>query len=360
VGAPSDRGGPGRALVALGCAFLADWMMWLTASGNGRYFIAMASVAAILVACMAFSLWAAKPRACACLLAATLSIQVFQLCAGATYRIHVSWDSAPWFQVLMPKQLASTPQLYIAFGLESNSFIVPYLPRDAAFVDLEGDYVIGTGGASGAHVTSLIRRYSPNLRVIALTGHFRNTELPGLAHIDDTLSHFGLRVDQSDCSIIVVRDMDTNRLNVLPETLPINLPQLKGKPLQIAVSPDFHLVTCKAVADASTHPTLDAGEQEANLVFGRLEAACPALFQPKGPVTETYGDARKGYYWIRSYGNTGLDAVIIRGAVKFVDPLRGGWPTNLGQERQWQRAPLRLVCGRAHDRYYARVLPPTH
>lgn len=358
LAAPSGDVGPGRALVALACAFLADWMMWLTASGNGRYFIAMASVAAILVACLAFLLWSARPKACAYFLAAILAVQVFQLCAGATYRTHVSWDRAPWFEVLMPRQLATTPQLYIAFGLESNSFIVPYLPRDAAFVDLEGDYVIGTSGASGAHVASLIRRYSPNLRVIALTGHFRNTELPGVAHIDDTLSHFGLRVDQGECAVIVVRDMDTNRLSVLPQTLPVNLPQLQGKPLQIAVSPDFHLVTCKAVADSSSHAKLDAGEREANLVFDRLESACPALFQPKGPVTKDYGDARKGYYWVRSYGNTGLDAVIIDGVVRFVDPLRGGWPTNLGREQQWQRAPLRLVCGRAHDRYYARVLSP--
>ena len=38
----------GRVLAALGCGFGVDWVMWLSASGNGRYFLPMACIASVL------------------------------------------------------------------------------------------------------------------------------------------------------------------------------------------------------------------------------------------------------------------------------------------------------------------------
>lgn len=345
-----------RAVTAVGCAFVVDWILWLTASGNGRYFIAMACVAAVIATWLVFFLFAARPKICAYLLVAILGAQLYQLYAGATYRTYVPLSDAPWFQVSLPASLARTPALYFAFGMESNSFIVPYLPAESGFVNLEGDYVLGAAGANGAHVESLIHRYSPNLRVIALAGHFHDTELPGLSHIDDTLTHFGLRVDTHDCATIVVRDMDGSKLHVLPATLPIYVPQLQGKKIEIPVSPDYHLITCRAIVDPATHADLADGERAANLVFARLEDACPTIFQPAGVVTEDFGDPHHGFYWVRNYTSTGMETVIVHGSVELVDAVRGGWAIHLGRETAWERAPMRLVCGRSHDRYYARVL----
>ena len=45
-----------RALAALACGFIADWIVWLSGSGNSRYFIPMASVASVLAAALLFRL----------------------------------------------------------------------------------------------------------------------------------------------------------------------------------------------------------------------------------------------------------------------------------------------------------------
>jgi hypothetical protein len=47
-----------RALIALGCGFTAEWIVWLYGSGNSRYFIPMACIAAVLAVALLFRLLA--------------------------------------------------------------------------------------------------------------------------------------------------------------------------------------------------------------------------------------------------------------------------------------------------------------
>jgi hypothetical protein len=100
---------------------------------------------------------------------------------------------------------------------------------------------------------------------------------------------------------------------------------------------------------------LIANERRANRVFERLERACPQLFQPAGPVTLDFGDARQGYTWMRRYGNTGLSVVITGGIVEFISPLRGGPAAYLGRESEWEKSMRPLSCWRREERYHAAV-----
>jgi hypothetical protein len=122
---------------------------------------------------------------------------------------------------------------------------------------------------------------------------------------------------------------------------------------RVVQSPDRFLVTCRVVPDTSDAPSLLANEREADLVFDRLERACPELFQPAAPITLDFGDARRGYSWMRKYGNTDLRVLIIDGIVKFIDPLRGGPAIYLGRESDWQKSTLSLSCWRRDERYHA-------
>ena len=338
---------PARPLLALGGAFALDWVLWLGTSGNGRYFIPMACVAAVMVVVLVFRLLAARAMLRNCLLAAILAIQVVAVCAGATYRDHVPWDGGPWVEVSVPGKLATTADLYFAFGEQSNSFIAPFLAPGAGLINVDGTYVLDPRGSNGDHVRSLIDRYPSHLRTLVFQplSSVSNVAQPmELAHENDTLAHFGLRVDTADCARIELRDVVAPWVAVIVDD---------GPPRRIAQSPDQLLISCGVVRSGTPDRSLFANERGANLVFDRLERACPDLFQPAGSVTLDYGDAQAGYGWIRRYLNTELTVIITGGIVEFVNPLRGGPAVYLGRESDWQKSVPSLSCWRRDDRYYA-------
>jgi hypothetical protein len=112
-----------------------------------------------------------------------------------------------------------------------------------------------------------------------------------------------------------------------------------------------YLVSCRLVADASDHSTELARQQQADLALDHLEDACPGLFQPRRPPTDT-GGARSR----RLYMNTDVVAWVSGGWVKFQEPLRGDDMVVLGRESDWAKASLPLSCGRHNGHYFARVL----
>lgn len=349
-----------RALAALGCAFLVDWTLWLAASGNGRYFMAMSCIAAVLAIALAFRLFAARPKALGYLLVLVFAAQGLQLAFGAGYRWPAAWDGGPWFEVSVPHALASESDLVFSIGEASNSFVVPFLSPGSAFVNLEGDYVLGPDGANGAHIQGLIHRYGRHIRVAVLEseGTFAlQRKPPRLADVDDALAPFGLRTDSNDCSTIVIRDVRYRWQRVLADTLPIRIPQLRGQMLRIPVSPDGYFTVCRVVSDPAAATALEQAERVPNLVLDRIEDACPRLFQPRRPVTEAHGDGRAGYRWIRKYPGTNLSLLMVQGAAELVDGARGGRPDYLGSESDWAKSPLPIACGRHGALYYAHLIP---
>ena len=154
------------ALLALGCAFLVDWIMWLARSGNSRYLLPMACVAGVLAIVLLFRLLARWPRLRYGVVAVVLGIQIHQVYAGTDFRPLLPWNDSPWFGISKIPAADSAPALYFSVGVQSHAFIVPFLPRGSGFIDLHGDYVLGPGGANGAHILSLIRRFSPHLKVL--------------------------------------------------------------------------------------------------------------------------------------------------------------------------------------------------
>lgn len=350
-----------HALPALACAFLVDWVLWLRASGNGRYFLAMASIAAILSVTLAFRIFAARPRILGSLLVAVFVVQGVQLAWGTKYRASASWDGGPWFEVSVPAALGKGPHLYFLMDDQSHSFVAPYLGKGSAFVNLDGVYALGPEGINGARIESLIRKYADHIRVAEMASPFELKpveELPEPLQVNYVLASFGLRADTSDCSTITVGDIRARTRRVLPGTLPIRVPQLDGKVLWVPQSPDGYLVTCRVIADPGSRVALANAEREPNLVFDRMETECPRLFQPLRLVTKVYQGDHGDRVWAREYPNTNLTALLTEGTLEIFDGTRGGRPEVLGSESDWARAPVPLTCGRRGEHYYARVISP--
>jgi len=332
-----------RTLVALGCGLGADWVLWLVGSGNGRYFLPMACVTAVVVIALVFRIFATRAKVRNYILAALFAVQAVQLSMGAQLRWNaVPWDG-PWFTVAAPKKLTAEPNLYLTMGAQSNSFIAAFLARGSGLVNFSGGYALGPEGANGARIKALIRRYSPHLRVL-WRGEPLADDQRRLALLDDALTRFGLRVDTGDCAAITVQDMPGEVRIEFKASEPI-------APREQQPSNTNSLMSCHIVPDDSDRLAIIDRERAVDLVFDHLEDACPELFQPRRLRTEHYGE-----YWRRLYMNTDLVASVSHGSVMFLNPLRGGPTIYLGRESDWVKAPLPLACGRRNGRYFARVL----
>ena len=345
--ASADRATNGRLLLALGCALVVDWVLWLRVSGNGRYFLPMACVTAVLIVALLFGQLAERPKVRNYLLAVILAIQSLQVWMGTDYRwAPLPWGG-PWFQVSMPQRLATEPNLYLTMGIQSNAFIAPYLAPASGLVNFAGGYALGSQGPGGDHVEALIRRYAPHVRML-ITGKRLYSAAeergPRLSDVDDALERFSLRVDPADCLTISVRGVPP----------PLEIQVGNAFSLDPPSRDTTHLVSCRVVpADPADIAARRASQRAADVVLDHLEDSCPALFQPRRLQTEHVGSR-----WQREYFNTDLAAWVSHGEVKFRDLASPDDLIRLGAASDWARAPLRLACGRRDHHYYARVLGP--
>jgi hypothetical protein len=336
-----------RIFAAISYGLAMDWVLWLTGSGNSRYFLPMASVAAVVIVALLFRLFATHSKARDYILAGILAVQVVQLWMGADYRWNqVPWDDH-WIRIEVPAKLASQPNLFLTIGAQTNSFIAPYLDRGAGLINFSGGYTLGPDGANGARIEALINRYAPNIRVM-IRGErlYRIDEMrtPNSAQIDDALAPFGLRVDQSDCSTITVHG--------LPPDLDFTI--VGSKPAVPQSRDTTYLVSCRVASGKTDYSAQISARRDSDLALDHLEDSCPALFQPRRPRTEYSGSSG-----LRRYLNTDLTAWVSHGWVKFKQPSTGGDTVYLGRESDWAKAPIPLTCGRRNGRYFANLLPST-
>jgi hypothetical protein len=155
------------------------------------------------------------------------------------------------------------------------------------------------------------------------------------------LQWYGLRLDLSDCATITVHG--------LPPELEI---RYQGTlPSEAQNREETYVEICRAVPDTADPSALKARQRAVDLVFDRLEDACPRLFQPRRLISVRYGD-----FWRRGYGATDIVASIGYGRVKFTDAMRPQGPIDVGSESDWAKAPLRLECGKRDGVYFAHVL----
>jgi hypothetical protein len=332
-------------LAALGCGFAADWALWLSASGNSRYFLPMASVAAVILSALLFRFFGTKTRNY--ILAVIFLSQTTQLLMGAEFR----WTNAPWggswFNVAMPQKLAAEPNLYLTIGMQSNSFVAPFLAPGSGLVNFSGSYTpLANEGATGARVEALINRYEPHVRVLLRGARLYedNERRPPLrSHVDDALSRFGLRVDATDCATISVHG--------LPPEMELGLKSTEARDREPHY--DTYLVSCSVVRDYTDHSPTITRQRAVDLVLDRLEDACPELLQPSRSGTE-----HEGNNWHRRYANTDLRVSVTGGWVTIRDPLRAYAQVFSGREDDWAQKAQRLGCGRNSDGYFAKLLKP--
>jgi hypothetical protein len=245
----------------------------------------------------------------------------------------------------MPEKLRAEPNLYLTLGVQSNSFMAPFVAKNSGFINFAGGFTLNPDGANGAHVKTLIHRFWPRVRVLFHgTTQYKNAELnaPPAPEVDDALQEFGLRMDMHDCVTITVHG--------LPPELEIRYKN--SMPQEPQNRDTTYLVTCRVEVDNRDPSETKARRQAVDVIFDRLEDECPTVFRPRRLVT-----VHEGAVWRRLYGSTDISAWISKGRLKITDVIRPNGIIDLGSESDWAKAPLKLDCGRSDSSYFAHLLP---
>lgn len=347
IGAIKVIGGAGiysdRILLALGCAFALDWGGWLRAAGNGRYFLPMACVAAVLVVQLLYKILSGRFKAFVYAFTLLFAVQGTQAAFGSQLRWNAEQWNDHWLDVVLPGDLATQPNLYFSMSTQSDAFMANYLPAGSGLIDLAGVFALSPDGANGARVASLIQRYAPHLRImIGGTKLFADDSRKGprASTVNAYLAPFGLHVDATDCQVIDIKGLSDGVTVMFDESMPARDP--RGT---------THLLSCRVVRGAVFNRTLWQERAAADVVLDRLEDACPKLFQPRRLVSEPFGRG-----WGRMYMNTDEIAWVSLGWLKFDDPVIGGGLSYLGREGDWLKAPQKVSCGRLNRHYYAKIV----
>ena len=344
----------GLPLLALGGAFLINWILWLRLSGNSRYFLSTACVAGVLGMVLIFRTLARWPRLLSCVVAAVLVAQIHVVATGAVFRPPLPWNKGPWFDVSVPAGLASKPALYFSLGIQADAFVVPFVAPGSGFINIDGGWVLGPKGANGARIKALIERFSPRLQVLVFDPGIhadRDVSIPHPIDVDDALEPFGLRADERQCTTIVAPYSPKVQVVTFGRALPM---------MPVSQWYTRYLVTCKVVPDGAGFGVVPASERAADVALDRLEDECPAVLEPRRSVTFLLNGPDNKRMWIRRYGNTHVSAWVSSGKLRFQAMLGRDTVHELGSVSMWQKASLPIVCGRRSDGMFFLRLASTH
>jgi len=316
----------GRAFACLAAAFLMGCVIWLAISGNSRYFLPMACIAAVLLVAGVHRVFAGMPHALAYALALVFGIQGLLVWQAAEFRWGVQPWSGEWVQASIPPRLQNEPYLYLPMDPQSQSFLLPSLAPGSAFMDINAG--LTPQGLENQRALSLMDTNHSRLRMLKLVKAIESDGRPvppAISTFDYPLRRFGLRVDTSDCEYISYKGS----------------PDVVGRPgPQSGPRDQVYLYTCPVVPG----PGLTEAERKrkvvTDLVLDRVEDACPALF------TSRRASLRSGAIWRRNYSDV-VTWVNDEGFVRFADLIRGGGDfVAIGREEDWIKSPQKLTCWR--------------
>ena len=343
-----------RVELALAAGLVIAWILWLASSGNSRYFLPMACLTAVLISTTLNRLCAGRLAWHGVTLAVMLAACGTQLVRGADVRWSAdSWDAHPWFEADIAPALEREQNLYLIMGVQSDSFLAPFLPARSGFIDVWGEYVFDPDGPNGVRIRERIAGYWPQVRVM-LRGDALHPDTdprePHLASVNDALQDYGLEADPAACERIVVHGLHA------PERA--RTPRAAGRGGARASAPPHRTVilACRVLAaprTAAARAERLARRAAADRVFEHLERACPQLFQPRGLLTQHLPGPHQDI-WQRLYLNTDLTVWVSEGRLRFRDTIRGDATVDLGAADAWARAPLALSCGRRSGHAFAR------
>ena len=315
-----------RVLGAIGTAFVIAWFLWLKTSANSRYFIPMGCVAAVLVAALLQRAYRRWQDPTLVLIALVLLAQGVQLMVGADLKR----DGAAWNGPIMAAKYSDRfreePYLFLNTSFPSGSGFLQHWHPESGMITTSGFYSLGPNRPGWERVRALLARNSERVRLLTPLpkGYDETTGLPGSpSDLDVLVRRFGLAIDPNDCEIV---KLESNLM-------------LAGRTNERERWTSY--VTCGLRANPEGGERYLREVRAIDAIFDRVEATCPNLFHPPGPVTEQFP------HWTRLYNmGSEMQLWISDNRVLFRSSFLGGDPIDIGSAEAWARAPQPFDCSR--------------
>lgn len=330
-----SRKSASRVRMALSVCLACSWVIWLSSSGNGRYFLPMVLVgSSLLVAAIVigFESRAVQHKRSRIALASVVALIAFQSIASAQPRwTQLPWG-ASWFDVHVPEVLKVTPALFLSTDVLSASFLAPTLHPESGLMNVSGAYPLGPDGAGSSRAVRLIKAAGEKgeLRSLSMVGNVIERGKPSSFRpesVDRVLRRFDLAVDPTSCETI----------------------ETAGSMLRVEIRSDdaepqppldrLWFASCRLSPAPGASAIDEQARRRIDTVFDRIEGQCPRLFSPRGLLTEGSGKS-----WRRSYINSDVILLSQGDSVRMLHPYRSADLIELGSVDAWLRAPQALNC----------------
>jgi hypothetical protein len=219
-------------------------------------------------------------------------------------------------------------------GLQSLSFIVPYLHPDSAFINVVGQWPIPSKGYGADRLWGLLKKYDSRTRIL--------TALPKDEYVDGKPTRKAITV--------INQSLDRLNLQLRPESC-------QGFKMQLFENADstpkalqnndviakkyesVQMLSCIVAVKKIRDSELVRAEQHLAPIYDAFEAACPELFSPPGAALE-----KVDKYWKKFYSNSDL-TLWTDGTLLFYSRIRGTVNVDVGKVsdcKAMPRPPIRF------------------
>lgn len=266
--------------------FVISLALWIASSGNGRYGLPVLLLIGPLLVWAVYKAFTTKIAVLVTSLA--LALQIFHMTNGGNPRWRPAPWKAEWFDITVPPALTRQPFLYLSQGIQSYSFVVPFLNSDSAFVNILGQWSIPSEGYGSVRLKNLLQKYDGRTRILA--------PFPKASYVSGKPT--------SKLQSVMNASLDRLSLRVRPETcVELHMPILDDSPSTTTKDAEHGiseiLLTCEVAKANARDPKLAREERRLTPVFGLMESTCPGLFSPPGSALD-----RVDKYWKKYYANT--------------------------------------------------------
>jgi hypothetical protein len=323
---------PNAARNALFTFFATSLLLWLASSGNGRYGLPLLLLIGPLLVSVVYTFFSIQA---ATLTTATIMVlQVAHMAIGGNPR----WGSVAWkpdwfnnFSV--PPSISQQPYLHLSMGLQSLSFIVPYLHPDSAFINVVGQWPIPSKGYGADRLWGLLKKYDSRTRIL--------TALPKDEYVDGKPTRKAITV--------INQSLDRLNLQLRPESC-------QGFKMQLFENADstpkalqnndviakkyesVQMLSCIVAVKKIRDSELVRAEQHLAPIYDAFEAACPELFSPPGAALE-----KVDKYWKKFYSNSDL-TLWTDGTLLFYSRIRGTVNVDVGKVSDFKNNRRKIDC----------------
>jgi len=301
-----------------------SWIIWMTLSGNGRYYLPMICLSSSIIIIIIQSSLNKKPFLTHSLAIIIATCQIYIIATSADKRWSAYEWKEKWVTLDIPNELRSKPWIFLTTELQSSSFILPYLSEKSSMINISGQYGL-TSNSEDTRQKAIINQNTERLRSLNSQIASAPTNIQE-SFLKAQFIRFNLTPDMSDCMTIVFEE--TPKGNNLSSTNYLSC-KLKKAPIDAYESYKIRI-------------------KEIDAAFNSIEDTCPNLFQPpRMPTISSFGNGPVDY---RYYINTDIQLYLTsKGEIKYYNTIKQGDPITIDTLENYKKKKATIECDKNYS-----------